>query len=160
MESAVVNISGYEVLISVCDLERVSAFKWYAYKRKNNNEGPYFLSYRKTKTKYIRISLHRLIMNNPIGKCVDHINGNTLDNRQNNLRVCKHAENIRNQKKRIDNTSGYKGVYWHKRLSKWRVQIRHNNKRIHLGYFETAIDAHEAYCDAVQKYHGEFGRFE
>lgn len=63
-----------------------------------------------------------------------------------------------NTGKRADNTSGYKGVTWDKREQKWRARIGKEGKRKHLGYFDTAEEAHEAYKNAAPEYHGEFAR--
>jgi len=151
MEEAVINIRGYEVIISACDAERVMAHKWY---RIGNVDNYYYFAH---KSNYRHIRLHRFIMNCPEGMQVDHINHNTLDNRRSNLRICTHTENIRNQKISQKNKSGYKGVVWHKRQKKWSSMIRVNCKRIHLGCFDTPEEAYAAYCEASKKYHGEFG---
>jgi hypothetical protein len=118
-----------------------------AIKIKNRKDG-------KTET----VLLHRFITNCPFGKQVDHVSGDTLDNRRENLRFCTHAENTRNAQKRKDNKSGFKGVSWQGQKKKWRACISVNSKNKHLGLFTTAEAAHEAYVVASQKYHGEFGR--
>ena len=92
------------------------------------------------------------------GKEIDHRNGITLDNRRHNLRHCTHVENLRNSQKRIDNTSGYKGVSWHKKRTIWQVGIKNSHKRIHLGYFTCLIRAAKTYDEAAKEYHGEFAR--
>ena len=91
---------------------------------------------------------------------VDHINGDTLDNRKCNLRICTQADNIKNRKKDIDNSSGYKGVNWSKSNKKYLARICVNKKIIYLGYHATAELAYSAYCEASKKYHGEYGRLE
>ena len=90
----------------------------------------------------------------------DHINRVTLDNRRSNLRVATSQQNACNHGKPRNNTSGYKGVCYcaWKRTNKWRSIIGVNNKVIHLGYFEDAESAYDAYCVAAKKYHGEFAR--
>jgi hypothetical protein len=97
-------------------------------------------------------------MKPPKGKEVDHINGDSLDNRRKNLRICTHSENCQNRKKRLDNTSGFKGVYWSKRSNKWVANIQIKSKRIYLGGFISKIKAAEAYQKANIKYHGKFSR--
>lgn len=92
------------------------------------------------------------------GEEIDHINGNTLDNRRGNLRIATHAQNIRNSTKPVTNTSGYKGVT--KSRGRWKAQYEINGKHVNLGHFETAEEAHQAYCRAVTKAFGEFARFE
>lgn len=102
------------------------------------------------------IRIHRLIMNAPKDKVVDHINHNTLDNRKENLRLCSHGENQANGKKRSSGkTSKYKGVF--KRESgKFRAKIRCKEITTNLGTFENEIDAAKAYNNAALKYFGEF----
>lgn len=111
-------------------------------------------------------SMHRHIMarvtGRPLvkGEIVDHINGNSLDNRRNNLRLCTHAQNIHNQRLSVANKSGFKGVGFFKKLGKWRAQIKVNRKQLTIGYFNTPEEAHKAYCDAAKEYFGDFARFE
>lgn len=91
----------------------------------------------------------------PVGE-IDHINGDRTDNRICNLRAATRAENSRNQSMHSDNKSGFKGV---RRCSrKFRAEIMHKGKKLHLGYFVTAQEAHEAYCKAAREYHGDFAR--
>ena len=153
-EDAVIIISGYEVIISACDVERVKAHKWHK-QFYSNYDGKYFAC---TMPGNKVMKLHRFIMNCPSGMYVDHINCNTLDNRRSNLRICTNAENGRNRRKNSNSTSGYKGVYWKKQYSKWTALICVNGKSIFLGYFDTPEKAYEAYVAASKKYHGEFGR--
>lgn len=100
--------------------------------------------------------LHRLIMNAQSGQYVDHINGNKLDDRKSNLRICTNAENMWNRNAQRNNTSGYKGVYRNKPTNNWKSIIIVNQKSIHLGYFDDITDAAKAYNEAAIKYHGEF----
>lgn len=90
---------------------------------------------------------------------IDHINRDSSDNRFNNLRKASYAENNRNRSMSRNNTSGYKGVNWHKHKNKWRAEIKVNNKAITLGYFENVKDANIAYTLAVKKYHGQFATY-
>ena len=103
--------------------------------------------------------LHRILMNAPDGTDVDHIDGNPLNNRKCNLRICTHQQNLMNVAKKKNNTSGFKGVYFNKQLQKFRAQINIDGKRKHLGYFEKAEDAYKVYCEACAKHHGEFHHF-
>src|SRR3990167_2235442 len=109
----------------------------------------------------ITVFLHRFILNAPKGLEVDHINGNGLDNRRKNIRLCTKKENMQNRRISINNTSGYKGVYYHKsdkRKKRWTVFIRTDDNRKFIGRFLTALDAAKAYNEAATKYHGEFAR--
>lgn len=90
---------------------------------------------------------------------VDHINADGLDNRRANLRTCSHAENMRNRRLGADNTSGFKGVDWHKATGKWRARLKHQGKSHHLGYFDDPAEAHAAYCRAADELHGDFKNY-
>ena len=74
---------------------------------------------------------------------IDHIDRNKSNNRINNLRHATHQCNMRNIGLRQDNTSGIKGVSWHKQHDKWQVHIKVNNKKYYLGHF---TDFTEAVC--------------
>ena len=100
--------------------------------------------------------LHRVILSTPIGVLVDHINGDGLDNRRENLRLCTHSENIRNSRPHKNASSKYKGVYWDKDRKKWRARIRVNDVLKHLGSFKSEEDAAMEYNKAAAFYFGEF----
>jgi len=76
--------------------------------------------------------------------CLDHINGNCLDNRIENLRPATQHENMRNSRKRKDNKSGVKGVHWINNRKRWRVVIALNDKQTHVGSFKCLNAAKEA----------------
>ena len=91
---------------------------------------------------------------------VDHINGDRLDNRIENLRIATYSQNSANAKLHTRNTSGLKGASrvlkkgrW---TGRWQASITFQNKQINLGYFDTAEEAHAAYMLAAIKYQGEF----
>ena len=104
------------------------------------------------------IRLHREIIGAKKGEIVDHINGNTLDNRKENLRICTHKNNMQNQKTPKNNKSEYKGVYWVKENKNWRARIQVNGKKVSLGCYKNKEDAAKAYNEAAIKYFGEFAR--
>jgi len=83
---------------------------------------------------------------------IDHINRNKSDNRIANLRLASPEQNAQNRLKNSKNTSGYKGVTWHKRDAKWQAAITVKGKVIHLGYFARVEDAYSAYIMASKKY--------
>ena len=83
---------------------------------------------------------------------IDHINRNRSDNRIANLREVTNKQNLQNAGKYSHNTSGHPGVYWHKQGPKWRAQITHNYKDIHLGYFTTLEEALSARKAAEKLY--------
>lgn len=102
------------------------------------------------------IRMHRLIMDCPKGKVVDHINHCKSNNCKNNLRICTHSENMKNKKKSKNNTSGVTGVSWDKEKNRWRVQIVVNGKKIECGRYKTIEEAAKARKEAEIKYFGEF----
>ena len=89
-------------------------------------------------------------------KLLDHINGNKLDNRIENLRPATQAQNKSNGSKYSNNASGYKGVV--KCGNKWKAQITHGMKVYYLGLHETKEEAHEAYLKAAKGLKNEFAR--
>ena len=144
---------GKVALISDEDYEKVSAYRWYAngYKRGRywyavHNEGQH--------PNLKATLLHRFILDAPKGMVVDHINGNGLDCRRENMRLCTNTENIRNQKPR--RLGEYKGVQ--RRGRGWDALITVNYKVVSLGRFASEEAAARAYDAAAKKYHGEFAR--
>jgi hypothetical protein len=108
-----------------------------------------------------QIFLHSLIIfknNNLLD--IDHIDGNPLNNRKYNLRICTHQQNGMNMKIPSHNTSGFKGVTWCKDKNKWRAQIKLNQKMIYLGYYKNKEDAIDARIEAEKKYFGEYSLLE
>jgi len=87
---------------------------------------------------------------------LDHINGNSLDNRIENLRPATSAQNMSNRKIFSNNTSGCKGVNWNKRNKKWQVSVGVNKKQKHIGYFDDFELAELVALEARDKYHGNF----
>ena len=103
-----------------------------------------------------QVAVHRIITDAAIGMDVDHINHDTCDNRRANLRVCTHGENLRNMKKRKDNTSGITGVTWDKKRAVWIAQLSFHGKHVYLGEFKEKDRAIEARRNGERKYYGEF----
>lgn len=100
--------------------------------------------------------MHKLIMNHP-KLPVDHINGDTLDNRRSNLRICTHSQNSKNRRPNSSvGSSIYKGVDYQPRYGRWRARIRIDYKPIYLGDFDSEIEAAKAYNDAAIRFHGEY----
>lgn len=151
-----INITqGYKVIVDDEDYEHLNQWHWQIAKQGEYASRRFWN--RETKT-YKTITMHRYIMNIPKGKDVDHINGNGLDNRRSNLRLATRSENIRNSFKQSNNTSGFKGVTWHKHIKKWQAQGYINYKHKFLGYFKTKEEAALAYNEFAKKCYGEFAR--
>lgn len=147
---------GKFALIDAMDLRKVVNYKWYACRCGNTFYA--FTHIRLPDRRETTLQMHRLLLNPQSDMGCDHINGNGLDNRRENLRLASHAENIRNQRQRKDNSTGYKGVSFEKNRKKFTAQIQFNRKRYRLGCFLTAEAAHAAYCEAANNLHGKFAR--
>lgn len=113
-----------------------------------------------------QIIMHRVIMSRMLGRelerrdTIDHVDGNKLNNTRSNLRLATRSQNGANTTRQVNNTSGYKGVSWHKASGKWSADITKDYRRRHLGVFETPEEAHKAYKAAAMELYGEFARFE
>ena len=120
--------------------------------------------YSRVMINYKRYPLHRLIWiyhngDIPDGIKIDHINRLREDNCIDNLRLATRSQNQHNRSKSKNNSSGFKGVYWDKKLKNWRATIGRNNKRQHLGNFSTPELASEAYKAAADRLHKEFANY-
>ena len=103
-------------------------------------------------------TLHRRIIGAIWKEKTDHRDGDGLNNLRSNLRICTHTENMRNRKLHRNSGSGLKGVSFEKKFHKYRARIRVNGHRIHLGMFQSPLQAAKAYNMAAVKYFGEFAR--
>lgn len=129
-------------------------------KTKGNAAGSLWNSgYLSTRIKGKQYLNHRLIFMMHHGyfpKEIDHINGNKLDNRIDNLRDASHFDNTKNATIRADNKTGVKGVHFNKRRKKFHAYITTNRKRINLGFFDSLEDAKNVVAKARQYHHGEY----
>ncbi len=141
---------GKSCIIDIEDIDLIREYKWYA----ANIRGCY---YARTKKDGKTLPMHRLILGTPKGLITDHKDGNGLNNKRENLRICNHFENGRNRKLQ-GGTSIYKGVYWGKDGGAWKANIRVDRKLIYLGRFKNEVDAALAYNKAAIEYHKEFAR--
>lgn len=124
------------------DYDKIKDYCWFV-----NSEG-YIVGGKKS------IKIHRLIMNCPSNKVIDHINHNKADNRKYNLRICNQSQNILNKSPSKRNTSGVTGVVYF--YNKWRAQIKVKGRHISLGMFDNKEDAIKARKEAEAKYFGEY----
>jgi hypothetical protein len=87
---------------------------------------------------------------------VDHMDMNVTNNSIENLRSCNKSTNGMNRTKQSNNSSGYKGVTYHKGAGKYMAQLEHHKKRYYLGLYDTPELAYEAYCKSAKEIQGEF----
>lgn len=142
---------GKFALVDDEDFDSLNQYKWFY------NSG-YAVRWQ-TKTK--KIFMHRVVLNITESykeKEVDHISGNGIDNRKENLRVIAHGQNSKNRKIPNNNSTGYKGVHYQKDVSKYVAYITANKVRIYLGLFLNKEDAALAYNKAALEHHGEFAQ--
>lgn len=105
-----------------------------------------------------RVYLHRLILQAEKGQVVDHINGDPLDNRRINLRLCTIPQNVRNSRKQLNRSSQYKGVTWDKNRHLWIAKAMFHYRTHNLGRYATEIEAALAYDQFVRSQFKEFAR--
>jgi len=143
---------GFITKIDREDLEGISKFKWQS-QRTSKNFVYAGASIKQEDGNWKRISLHRFILNVPKNSVIDHINGDQLDNRKANLRICGQSLNRLNSIG--SGKSKYKGVQLRDRLTPWRASIKlSNGKYKHLGSYKTEIEAALAYNKAAKIEYG------
>ena len=145
-------------IIDLKSVEKVGEYNWYVTDcgvKKYVRRG-----YKKGENRSSKLNLlHRFIMDCPINKDIDHIDGDTLNNLKSNLRLCTHQQNMMNQKhqkRKLDGmcSSMYKGVNFSG--GRWRSQISLNKKKIHIGYYFTELEAAYNYDRKSVELFGEF----
>ena len=148
---------GYVAIVDDEDYERVARFKWQVKTETADSQTCYAQRNQprpRRKTEF----LHRVVMRvtNP-SQHVDHINGNGLDCRKENLRIATISQNARNTRKRGTFTSRFKGVSRFRGI-RWQAQIRLQNKNTHLGVYTDEVEAARVYDAAARANYGEFAR--
>ena len=152
---------GRESVIDAVDLNKIRNYKWYCSRSgKKGNYRWYAVAWVENGNgKEIR--LPQLLLNASTDEQVDHKNGNTLDNRRENIRISTQRENCQNRRKLFRVCSSvFKGVCWHKGNKKWVAQIRppESKRQRCLGYFDSEIEAARMYNNAAVKLFGNFAR--
>lgn len=140
---------GSEVIVDDEDFEKVSKHRWYLMKSTNKTS-----SYAVRKSGRKNVLMHREILHAPKLTICDHINGNGLDNRKANLRLCTREQNARNRRLNSNSKTGLKGVY--KNGKKYRAQIRYCNTKVYLGRFSTPEEAYEEYKHVARQLFGDY----
>jgi hypothetical protein len=133
---------GKFALVDEGDYDRLSKHTWSAVKRKGQSS--HYAEYRSTDGH--TVAMHREVLGLTVydGKRTDHKNRNGLDNRRSNLRVASPSINTHNGNLRKNNTSGYRGVYWHKRHKRWGAKVVCNGKHYHCGEYNDKLSAVKA----------------
>lgn len=139
---------GKETLISDESFDKIKNFSW--------SFAPMGTGYAQGRVDGKLITLHRFITKAIRGQEVDHINGNTLDNRIENLRLCSHSQNMKNRKVNYNSRTGIKGVTIAD--GKYRAKIKVNGRDISLGSFLNVYEAEASCKKAANQYFGVFAR--
>jgi hypothetical protein len=142
---------GKVALVDDADFEFLSQFKWHLKRPSKKARVLYAVAHQPNTTRNsTKLRMHRLLL--PGAKEVDHINGDGLDNRRQNLRAATKPQNMSNMQKHRDNESGFKGVSRHQK--RWCARIRNE----FIGVFQSPLEAAKAYDAAALALFGEFAR--
>lgn len=146
----ILRLGSSEFLFDIEDLPIIKSRSWYCDKDGYLVCGYYFKGVRR----FARF--HRIIMKALPGQYVDHINKKKSDNRKSNLRICSKIENERNRGRYSNNRSGVTGVCFDKERRKWAANITYNNRKIHIGRFDSKEDAIRARLEKEVELFKEF----
>lgn len=147
---------GKVALVDDEDFALVAGVKWYANKNKRTWYARRFAYFGDGKQGRTIVKMHRLIIGAKPGDIVDHINGDGLDNRRSNLRICDSSQNACNRLRRPNVSGPYRGVWM--AHGRWVARIRVHGKAIWLGAFDSALEAALTYDVTASSLHGEFAR--
>lgn len=137
------------------DYERLSSHKWFVWVARGvSYAGRHvYIKDADGKLKQQSILMHRVVADaNGVG-VVDHVNGDGLDNRRHNLRICTQQQNTANNR-RARGKSGFRGVYGHR--NRWEAKISHNRRMFHIGSFGSPEDAAIARDAVAKRINGKF----
>jgi|SRR6185312_12040017 len=144
---------GYKAIVDDEDFKFLNQWKW----QYQHSGCGYAGRGQREKGEMKTILMHRLIMQAPKNKFVDHINRNGLDNRKSNLRLCKpYGGNNWNRSKSKNCSSKYRGISWNETKKGWMVAIMKNRRSYNIGFFKEEHHAAMAYDIAAKDLHGEF----
>ena len=137
---------GLFATVDAADYRKLCKYKWYAYRRGRK-------VYAVCRTEGRTVYMHRMIMRPRRGYLVDHIDGNGLNNRRCNLRVCTPAQNRANSRP-CGGASGFVGVY--PKGNKWRASIVYRGQFYYLGLFDDPVAAAKARDRKAYEFHGPY----
>lgn len=140
---------GFFAIVDKEDFKRVNIHRWKILK----TDGKLYAC--RTIKRRHTLLMHRFLTNAKKGQFVDHRNGNGLDNRRLNIRLCTQSQNLANSKK-TRGVSKFKGVYWNKEKQKWQVQISYKHTNRYVGRFTSEYEAAKAYDTKAFELFGEF----
>lgn len=145
---------GKYAIVDDADYEWLNQWKWYA-RKSGRNWYVNRMTPRKNNGREM-VFMHRVILDAPENKVVDHKNKNGLDNRRENLRLCSPGQNIRNSRTPRGSTTGYKGVTKRSGRKKFEVYINIGGRQKYIGCHDDPSEAARMYDRAARKYFGEF----
>ena len=102
------------------------------------------------------IYLHRLVNKTPYGYETDHVNGNRLDNRKENLRSVTSSQNKMNHRNRKDNKSGFPGVWYDRNRDKWVAELMKDGKKVFMKRFDSQEQAKAARITIEEVYFRDY----
>lgn len=144
---------GTEFMFDADQYSNIKDVSWYrGYRDPEKSRWSYIVDHHGRK-------IHEYLMKCPSGMEIDHINKNTLDNRRVNLRICTHQQNQCNQPLQRNNTSGVTGVSYYPPRGKFRARIKVGQHDIHLGYYNTFLEAVQARNVGMECMFGEYGDY-
>jgi HNH endonuclease len=149
---------GYSAFVDDADYDWLSEFKWRAHKGGPGQGAPYALRVTSRRAGRRPVLMHREILDAPPGIPVDHVNGKTLDNRRQNLRLATTSLNNANQHTPIRNRVGFIGVFPGRRGRGFVARYKKGGRTIYIGAYTTAEDAARARDEVVSKLYGPFAR--
>lgn len=144
---------GYFTILDDEDYEKLRWFTWRIYRK--NYKGSW-LCYVGRREKGKMELMHRIILQPEPGLVVDHINGNGLDNRRSNIRICTQSQNMKNRKVTRRSNSGYHGV--RRCRGRWLASIKIDGRNTRIGWFDDPMQAAKAFDDSATKHFGQYAR--
>ena len=145
----IVSTNNFHFYVDKEDLQLVKTKKWHVVTSQSEI---------RTVISSDRTYLHHLLLGNHKGLEIDHIDGDRLNNRRSNLRICTHQQNQCNQPLQRNNTSGVAGVRYYRPRHKFVARIKVSQYDLHLGYYHTLLEATQARNEGMRLMFGEYAR--